>query len=178
MHGLILWPFLGRFLLGVLTWCAASFWPAAPLTQTLVDKNAPPVAFAYDLLAVLIVVGAIWALLRRALDSQMREITRVGDVGITALLGGIFAFGFVVEGARLIVTQVPVTQAIYSFAGYAVSLALRLLPIDWPSLYSYLWWVHAALVAAFVAYLPFSKFFHILVGPALATVSGLLREKE
>jgi nitrate reductase gamma subunit len=178
MHGLILWPFLGRFLLGVLTWCAASFWPAVPLTQTLVNKNAPPVAFAYDFLAVLIVVGAIWALLRRALDSQMREITSVGDVVITALLGAIFAFGFVVEGARLVVTQVPVAEAIYSFGGYAVSLVLRLVPIDWASAYSYLWWVHAALVAAFVAYLPFSKFFHMLVGPALATVSGLLREKE
>jgi nitrate reductase gamma subunit len=143
-----------------------------------VNKNAPPVAFTYDFLAFLIVVGAIWALMRRALDSQMREITSVGDVVITALLGGIFAFGFVVEGVRLIVTQVSGAQAIYSFAGYGVSLVLRQLPIDWPSLYSYLWWVHAALVAAFVAYLPFSKFFHILVGPALATVSGLLREKE
>lgn len=178
MHGLILWPFLGRFLLGIWTWWMAQFWPTAPLTQILVDKNAPPMAFLYDFLALLVIVGAIWALMRRALDRQMREVTTAGDVAITALLGGLFVFGFVVEGARLIVTQVPVELAVYSFGGYAVSLVLRLVPVDWVSAYPYLWWVHAALVAAFVAYLPFSKFFHILVGPMLVTISGLLREKE
>lgn len=178
MHGLILWPFLGRFLLGFLTWCMATFWPTASLTQTLIDKNAPPVAFAYDFLAFLVVVGAIFALLRRAVDKEMREITTAGDVAITALLGGIFGFGFIVEGARLIVTGVPSALAMYPFAGYAVSLVLRLAPVPWSSLYPYLWGVHAVLVAAFVAYLPFSKFFHILVGPMLVTIRGLLREKE
>jgi nitrate reductase gamma subunit len=178
MHGLILWPFLARFLLGLLTWCMATFWPAASLTQTMVDKNAPPVAFAYDFLALLVVVGAIFALLRRAVDRQMREVTTAGDVAITALLGGIFVFGFIVEGARLIVTEVPSALAMYSFGGYAVSLVLRVAPVPWASLYPYLWWVHAVLVAAFVAYLPFSKFFHILVGPMLVTIRGLLTEKE
>lgn len=178
MHSLILWPFLGRCFLGVFTWCMAQFWPTAPLTQTLVDKNAAPVAFLYDFLALLVVVGAIFALARRAFDSQMREISTGGDVAITALLGGIFVFGFIVEGTRLIVTAVPPDQAIYSFGGYAVSLLLRLLPVTWANIYAYLWWVHAALVAAFVAYLPFSKFFHILVGPMLVTIGGLLREKE
>jgi nitrate reductase gamma subunit len=178
MHGLIFWPFLGRALLGILTWCAAQFWPTAPLTQTLVNKNAPSVAFLYDFLAFLVVVGAIWALLRRAADKQMREVTTVGDVSITVLLGAMFAFGFVVEGARLIVTGVPAGQAIYSFGGYAVSLVLRQAPIEWASVYGYLWWVHAALVGAFVAYLPFSKFFHLLAGPLLLTIRGLAREKE
>jgi nitrate reductase gamma subunit len=178
MHGLILWPFLGRCLLGVFTWCMAQFWPTASLTQILVDKNAAPVAFLYDFLALLVVVGAILALVRRAFDEQMKEISSGGDVATTLLLGGIFVFGFVVEGARLIVTAVPVGQAIYSFGGYAVSLLLRLLPLDWANIYAYLWWVHAALAAAFVAYLPFSKFFHILVGPMLVTISGLRTDEE
>jgi len=178
MHALILWPFLGRFLLGISTWCAARFWPTASLTQTLVDKNAPPIAFLYDFLALLVIVGAILALVRRAFDKQMREFTTAADVAITALLGSIFAFGFIVEGARLIVTEIPPEQAIYSFGGYVVSLGLRLVPVSWASVYAHLWWVHAALVAAFVAYLPFSKFFHILSGPVLLTIRGLSREKE
>jgi nitrate reductase gamma subunit len=178
MHALILWPFLGRFLLGTLTWCAARLCPTAPLTQILVDKNAPPVAFLYDFLALLVILGAILGLLRRALDKQMREVTTAGDAAITSLLGSIFAFGFIVEGARLIVTAVPTEQAVYSFAGYVVSLALRLLPVSWASVYPYLWWLHAALVAAFVAYLPFSKFFHVLTGPLLLTIRGLAKDKE
>jgi nitrate reductase gamma subunit len=178
MHGLILWPFLVRCLLGIFTWAMAQFWPTASLTRTLVDKNAAPVAFMYDFLALLVVCGALWALLRRALDPQMRQVTRGVDVAITALLGAIFAFGFIVEGARLIVTQVPPAQALYSFAGYAVSLLLRLIPINWASVYAYLWWVHAALAAAFVAYLPFSKLFHLLAGPILLTIRGLTRNEE
>jgi nitrate reductase gamma subunit len=178
MHALILWPFLGRFLLGISTWCATRLWPTAPLTQTLVDKNAPPVAFLYDFLALLVIIGAILALVRRAFDKQMRQITTAGDVAITALLGLIFAFGFIVEGVRLIVTGIPTEQAIYSFGGYVVSLPLRLAPIDWASVYPYLWWLHAAFVAAFVAYLPFSKFFHLLAGPLLLTIRGLAQEKE
>jgi len=178
MHGLILWPFLGRCLLGIFTWSMSQFWPIASLTETLVNKNAPPVAFAYDFLAMLVIIGALWALLRRALDTQMREVTTGSDVAITALLGAIFLFGFVVEGARLIVTAVTPEQAIYAFGGYAFSLVLRLAPIDWASLYAYLWWVHAALVGAFVAYLPFSKLFHILAGPLLLTIRGLAKEKK
>jgi nitrate reductase gamma subunit len=178
MHGLILWPFLARCLLGIFTWCVAQFWPTASLTQTLINRNAAPVAFLYDFFGFLIVIGALFALLRRALDRQMREISSVGDVLITAILGGIFVVGFVVEGARLIVTGVPLEQAIYSFVGFLTSLFLGLLPVDWASVYPYLWWLHAALVAAFIAYFPFSKFFHIMVSPMLVTISQIANEKH
>ncbi len=178
IHGLILWPFVARCLLGVFTWGMAQFWPTAPLTQTLVNKNAPSVAFVYDSLAVLIIIGALFALLRRALDRQMRDITTTGDVVITAVLGGVFVVGFIVEGVRLIVTSVPFEQAIYSFVGYPISLSLSLLPVDWASVYPYLWWLHAALAAAFIAYFPFSKFFHIIVSPLLLTISQLANEKH
>ncbi len=178
IHGLILWPFLARCLLGVFTWGMAQFWPTAPLTETLVNKNAAPVALLYDLLALLIIVGVLFALLRRALDRQMRSTTTAGDVVITALLGGIFTVGFVVEGARLIVTGLPFEQAIYSVGGYVVSLVLGLLPVDWASAYPYVWWIHAALAAAFIAYLPFSKFFHIMVSPLLVSISQVGKEKH
>ncbi len=178
MHGLILWPFLARCLLGIFTWCTAQFWPTAPLTRTLVNKNAGPVAFTYDFLALLIIVGALLALLRRALDRRMREITSARDVAIAALLGGVFAVGFLVEGARLLVTGVPAEQAVYAFGGHATSLLLGLLPIDWASAYPYLWWLHAAMVAAFIAYLPFSKLFHVVVSPLLVTISQLAKEKH
>jgi nitrate reductase gamma subunit len=155
----------------------AQFWSTASLTQTLVDKNAGPVAFLYDFLAFMILVGALLALLRRAFDRQMRDVTTVGDVAITAILGGIFVVGFVVEGARLVVSGVPFEQAISSFGGYSVSLLLGLLPVDWASGYPYLWWTHAALVAAFIAYLPFSKLFHMMVSPLLVTISQLVKEE-
>ncbi len=78
----------------------------------------------------------------------------------------------------MIVTSVPFEQAIYSFVGYPISLSLSLLPVDWASVYPYLWWLHAALAAAFIAYFPFSKFFHIIVSPLLLTISQLANEKH
>lgn len=178
IHGLILWPFLARCILSIFTWCMALFWPTASLTQILVDKNAPPVAFFYDLTGFLIILGAILALLRRVLDRQMRDVTSIGDVAITALLGGIFVFGFIAEGARLLMTGVPFEQAVYSFGGWLTSLFLGLLPVDWASVYPYLWWTHTALVAAFIACLPFTKLFHIMVSPLLVTISQLQKEKQ
>ncbi|NIN69271.1 MAG: hypothetical protein GTO63_32230 [Anaerolineae bacterium] len=177
IHGLMLWPFLARCLLGILTWGMAQFWPTASLTRTLVDKNAPPVAFLYDFLACLIILGALLALSRRALDPEMRRITSSADVAFTAILGGVFVVGFVVEGARLLVTGVPFEQAIYSFAGYLTSRFLVLLPFDWASAYASLWWSHAALAGALIAYLPFSKFLHVVVSPLAVTVSQIQKEK-
>ncbi len=178
IHGLIFWPFLARFLLGILTWGMAQFWPTASLTRTLVDKNAPPVAFAYDFLACLIILGALLALSRRAVDPEMRRITSLADVAFTAVLGGVFAVGFIVEGARLLVTGVPFEQAIYSFAGYLTSRFLALFPFDWASVYSSLWWLHAALAGALIAYLPFSKFLHVVVSPLAVSVSEIQKEKS
>jgi nitrate reductase gamma subunit len=40
-----------------------------------------------------------------------------------------------------------------------------MLPIDWRSAYPVLWYVHAVLGAAFVAYLPFGKLRHIFNVP-------------
>ena len=59
-------------------------------------------------------------------------------------------------------------------AGFLVSAVLRPISLDWASVYGPLWYVHAILVTAFFAYLPFSKFIHVLIGPIVAAFNTAL----
>jgi len=177
-HSLILLPFLARFMIGVLTGIAAQFYPDAPLTRVLVDRDAPPIAFTYDLLAVMIVLGAGYAGYLRATDKQRRELTAGQDMFALVLLALIFVVGFIVEGAHIIVAQLPWDQAFYAFGGAAFAVPMGFLPLDWSAVYPFLFYAHAVLVAIFVAYLPFSKFFHILVSLFVVAIRPALGEGE
>jgi len=175
-HTLMFWAFGARMLLGVATWLLGWIAPLHPLTQALVNKNAPLVAVVYDLLALLVIVGAVLALIRRFVKRDEQLISGGQDAVAIALLGSIFLMGFVAEGARIVVTDLRPELAVFSFVGYPLSLLFDLIPLQWHVIYSWLWYVHVALIVAFVAYLPFSKFFHILIGPLMVAVNTALKE--
>jgi nitrate reductase gamma subunit len=170
MHTLIFLPFLVRFGLGFVTWLGQLFWPSAAWTQTLSDKNAPGVAFTYDMMTALILLGVLFALFRRFFKRDRRLLTFAQDRTAIFLLGAILLVGIVTEGLRLLSAGTPPDTAVYSFLGYAVAALLRPLDLSWTSIYPALWYVHAILAVAFVAYLPFSKFMHILAGPLVASL--------
>jgi nitrate reductase gamma subunit len=175
-HTLMFWAFAMRMLLGVVTWLLGWVAPLHPLAQVLVNKNAPVVALIYDLLALMVIVGAVLALIRRFIKRDEQLISGGQDAVAIALLGSIFLIGFVVEGARIVATDLRPGLAAFSFIGYPISLLLDLIPLSWPTVYSWLWYIHVALVVAFVVYLPFSKFFHILISPLMVAVNTALKE--
>jgi hypothetical protein len=78
---------------------------------------------------------------------------------------------------RILLTGIPVVDAIASFIGYPVSLFLGLFSIRWEGVYPYGWYVHAILTGALVAYLPFSKMFHILISPLVLLIKAAGGEK-
>ena len=69
--------------------------------------------------------------------------------------------------------DLPPQIAVYAFLGFGVSLLLRPLNLSWTTIYPYLWYCHAILGIAFVAYLPFSKLLHILVSPLIVTINSV-----
>jgi nitrate reductase gamma subunit len=176
-HSLMFLAFLARMMLGVFTWVLALIVPTAPLTRILVDKSAPGVAFVYDLLGLLVILGALLAIYRRFIARDKQLVTTRQDTLAIALLGLIFLLGFVVEGARIVTTDLHPSLAVYSFLGYSCSLLLRLIPVAWGAVYSWLWYVHVALVAGLIAYLPFSKFFHVLISPWIAAINSALKAR-
>jgi predicted CXXCH cytochrome family protein len=172
MHTLIYLPFLARFGLGLLTWLGQAFWPSAAWTQTLSDKDAPGVALAYDLLTLLMILGVLFALLRRFILRDRRLRTFAQDKVAISLLGAILLVGILTEGVRLLSAGTPGDLAVYSFLGYAVAAVLRPLNLTWTSVYPVIWYLHAWLVVALIGYLPFSKFMHILASPLIASLDS------
>jgi nitrate reductase gamma subunit len=176
-HASMFWGMGARMALGVFTWLMSLAAPTAPLTQILVNKSSPAMALIYDGLGALVVLGAIVAIVRRYVIKDQQLITSGQDTVAIALIGAIFLMGFIVEGARILVTDLRPGLAAFSFIGYAVSRALSLIPVAWSVVYGWLWYVHAGLVAALIAYLPFSKFIHVLIGPFVAAINSALEAR-
>jgi len=173
--------FLGmaaRMALGVFTWLMALLAPFASLTQILVNKSSPTVALVYDGLGLLVILGAVLAIARRYVVKDKQLITGGQDTVAIALISAIFLMGFVVEGARILATDLQPDLAAFSFVGHPISAALGVIPANWGGVYGWLWYIHAGLVAALVAYLPFSKFIHVLIGPIVAALNSALEWKR
>jgi len=171
MHTLIYWPFLARFLLGLVTWAGEAFWPAARWTRVLADRDTPGVALFNDLCTALVILGVLIALYRRFIRRDPRLRTGLEDKTAISLLGAAFVLGLLLEGVRLLSVGLSADRAAWAFLGYAVAAILRPLNLAWTQVYPVLWYLHALLIVAVIAYLPFSKFLHILITPLVAVIN-------
>jgi len=89
------------------------------------------------------------------------------DVFMHLLLFAILITGFLIEGARMAVTELGTPLAIWSPVGLLVANAMSWM--SEASLRSYhvvLWWSHMVLVVIFIGSIPFTKFRHIFTTSA------------
>jgi cytochrome b subunit of formate dehydrogenase len=177
IHSLIYLPFFLRFLIGLIFLLFSSAFPMSPQTALLLDKNYSFVAFTYDFLGLCIIIGVISAIMRRIHNQPRKTVTTGQDYVVLGLIGAILLTGFLVEGMRILLTAIPLSAALASFMGYPISLFLGLFPIRWEVVYPYGWYIHAILTGALLAYLPFSKMFHILVSPLVLLIKAAEGEK-
>ncbi|NWF93616.1 MAG: cytochrome c3 family protein [Syntrophaceae bacterium] len=177
IHSLIYLPLFLRFFIGLVLLFLSKAFPMSPKTAVLLDKNYPPMAFAYDLLGLCIIIGTGAAMMRRFQNRAQKAIPGGQDYIVIGLIGAILITGFLVEGMRILLTGIPAFVAMASFLGYPLSLFLNLFPIRWEGLYPYAWYAHAILTGVLVAYLPFSKMFHILIDPLVFVVKAFSRER-
>jgi len=176
IHTLIYLGFLIRFFFSLVTgivFAAASDWS---VSLALINKNHPFTAFLYDFLGLMIVVGVVWAIIRRLIVKPSYSVAEGQDKVALMLVGLVIVIGFVVEGARIIVTQIPPEVAAYAFIGYPLAKLLSLTGIDWQGVYGILWYIHAVLAVVFIAYLPFSKMKHILFTPVVLAMRYDMKE--
>jgi nitrate reductase gamma subunit len=165
IHSLIYLSILSRFGLSLFTFFVYRLSPTSALAQALIDKNNGFVAFTYDLLGLLILLGLVLAIIQRWVTRPAHVASEGQDNLAVAIIGVLILLGFVLEGARILVTRVPTETAVYAFIGYPLSNLFSRLPFDWPSLYVYLWYAHAIVGALFIAYLPFGKMKHMIHTP-------------
>ena len=94
------------------------------------------------------------------------------DAAILALLAFLTLSGFLVEAARYLKEGTPDSVAAYAFLGYPLSRALEPLATDWARTYDAFWWLHASSGLGLVAYLPYSKLFHMFASPTTIAISA------
>lgn len=125
-----------------------------PLSQAL--------AFLMDLAGAALFAGLVAALARRYFFHPAKWVKVPGDGFLLVLFTWVVLLGFVTEGARLSVTGL--TLALWSPVGSIIGVVLAALaggPMAVIALYPLLYLVHAVSALALIAYLPFSRLFHV-----------------
>ncbi len=171
VHALIFLPIAARCLWALIALVLGRYDPAGALTQAMLHKNDPVTALFFDLTGAMVLAGGLLAMARRLLTrgKALPGLPRPDWVAIGLLLGIVLS-GFVLEAARLSLTGAAGGPP-WAFAGAALSRLFSPGP-GLQEAYGYLWYLHAILYAAFVAYLPFSRLRHIILAPVWLALGG------
>jgi Fe-S oxidoreductase/nitrate reductase gamma subunit len=157
MHLFILWGFLGLFVGTILI--SVDHW----LYHFLLGSTYVWYSTCLEIFGLMLMVGLVWSLIRRYIQRVPRLERRSDDLTVLVFLSVVVLSGFAVEGLRL-AAQRP-EWAGWSFIGQRVGLIWRD-PQGALSAFPYVWWAHAILSLGLIAYIPFSKLFHMLAAPA------------
>ncbi|MHB8170974.1 MAG: heterodisulfide reductase-related iron-sulfur binding cluster [Thermincolia bacterium] len=120
-------------------------------------------SLAMDLAGLVIIIGILMAAYRRYIVKPDRLDTNRDDGISLLLILLILLTGYVIEGLRIAGTGDPwaawspvgkiFAQLFNGMGGESIAGA-----------YTFLWWLHFILAMGFIAYLPYSKLFHIITG--------------
>ncbi|HLE02508.1 MAG TPA: hypothetical protein VI877_03350, partial [Dehalococcoidia bacterium] len=94
------------------------------------------------------------------------------DAAVLAILALLGVGGFLVEAGRYLKEATPASLGGYAFLGYPLSQAAEPLGWDWALVYNWLWWTHSLLALGLVAYLPYSKLFHMFASPLTIAIGA------
>ena len=171
IHALIFFPFLFRFCWGLIALFASTWLPEWQGAWIMLDKNHPLSAFLFDLSGVLVIIGVILILVHKYVpgsEAKLEGLPRA-DWPAYSLMGGIMIVGFILEGMRIGMTGTPQGSQ-FAFLGYTISRLFG--GADLTGIYGYIWYLHAIFTGAFVAYLPFSRMFHMIMAPVVLAMNA------
>jgi nitrate reductase gamma subunit len=177
IHSLIFYPFVFRFLWGMIALMGSLWKPEWPFVWRMLDKNQPVTAVLFDLTGVILILGIVFALVRGARKTRTRlpDLPKQDRIALV-LTGGIVLVGFVLEGMRIAMTGMP-EGAGWAFLGYGIS-ELFTQGSHLVDIYGYVWHLHALLSGAFLAYLPFSRLLHIIVAPLTLIMNAASNDRH
>ena len=138
------------------------------------------------LVAILMLAGL---LARRYIVRPAGLENKLDDIIMHGLLFAILISGFVIEGARMAVTELGTSLSYWSPVGLVFAKGLAGYSEETlRALHSNIWWFHLLLVMAFIVSIPFTKFKHIFttslnylfddLGPTGKLVSLDLEDEE
>lgn len=132
--------------------------------------------FGFEVAGAMMLIGLSVAAVRRFVVKPDIVRTELPDAVSIVFLLAVVAGGFILEGMG-IAGAIPGHQenVEYSFLGYAISTAL---PASSGDYYDAAWLVHGVMSALLIAYIPFSKLFHMIASPIAIEVDGVMAGKE
>jgi len=187
-HSAVFWSFLALGLLSTITGVAVeclnpqpehSLSPIVfpvhhPLIEALVDMDHPVMALLNEGLGLVLLLGLALAAWRRYFQRDPHLRTRGPDTAILVLLAIITSGGYVVEALRFLAQDVPPDRAIFAPLGHGLARLLGLLPLSqetWVGIHFWAFFAHFISVNLLLFYLPFSKFFHIVLSPLVVALN-------
>jgi hypothetical protein len=128
--------------------------------------------FGFDLVGLMMLVGLLIAAYRRFVSKPAIVRTELPDAASILFLLAVVLGGFVLEGMG-IAGSIPDHESghEYSFVGYLFSLAM---PESAGDYYDQVWLVHGVMSALLIAYIPFSKLFHMIATPVAIEAERML----
>jgi len=173
-HALFFWAFALLFIGTSLIVLQADFtdliWDVKFLTGTFYKLFSVVLDLAG--LVAIIMLGGL--LVRRYLIRPEGLDSKADDLFMHALLVAILVTGFVIEGARMAVTELGTPLSSWSPVGLLFAKAFAGYPEETLlSLHRNAWWFHLLLVMAFIVAIPFTKFKHIFTTAANYLFSDL-----
>jgi len=120
-----------------------------------------------DVFGVAFIIGCVLAMYRRAFRRKPSLGHNWRDWWLLGVLLSLGVTGFVVEALRMHYTQVQPPIAHWSVVGWLIETTLlgRVDVSSAQSMHLAAWWLHAILVAAFIATIPVDRFLHVITGP-------------
>jgi predicted CXXCH cytochrome family protein len=172
IHSLIFIPFVFRFTWGLVALIASLWKPEWPWVWAMINKNHASTAFLFDLTGIMVLFGVTLAVIRGLLkrSAHLPGLPKQDYLAL-GLVAGIVIIGYVMEGVRIAMTGAP-GDAPYAFVGYGLSLLISGAS-GLTEVYGYIWYIHAILTGVFVAYLPFSRLFHIIMAPVVLVMNAI-----
>jgi Fe-S oxidoreductase len=121
-------------------------------------------SFVVDLFGMLVLIGVGMAGVRRFIQKPKKLVHTDEAMWILVAIFLIALTGFLVEGWRIAATSDP--WGVWSPFGYLLALASSWMSQEaLRAAHLGVWWFHAALVFGFLAWAPYTKMAHVVLGP-------------
>jgi Fe-S oxidoreductase/nitrate reductase gamma subunit len=161
-HGLFFWGFFLLFLGTCLIVIQADFTDLLFGVKFLKGNFYLLFSLVLDIAGLVAIVMLGGLLVRRYFVRPEGLETKIDDAIMHGLLFAILISGFVIEGARMAVTELGTPLAIWSPLGLLFAKGFAGMPeASIRTAHTLTWWFHLLLVMAFIVAIPFTKFRHI-----------------
>jgi len=176
MHLLILGGFAVMFVLDLAVTISLDFLKYEPM---IADDGWAKLwlrDFGFDLVGTMMLLGLLIAAVRRFVFRPKIVRTELPDAASILSLLAVVLGGFILEGIG-IAGDIQGHQIgdEYSFMGYAFSLVT---PESLGDYYDEAWLIHGVMSALLIAYIPFSKLFHMIATPIAIEADRMLPQRE